>query len=103
MSNFMKEQAVRAVRFSINNRIAKGESVRPFHVYKEDLVYNMIGQVNAVAKATVKLTASDCNYSDARGKLMKMSAIDDLGGPAIAGEPEYQMQNEGEPQLLAIQ
>jgi|SaaInl7_100m_RNA_FD_contig_21_2974550_length_428_multi_2_in_0_out_0_2 hypothetical protein len=89
MSSFMKNQAIQAMRFYIDDQRAKEDLVRPFHVYKDDLVYNMIGHVNAVAKAVIKLTAMECNYSDARGKLMKMSAIDELGGPTVAGEPEY--------------
>lgn len=59
MKDMYKQQAVQALEFYIMNDRAQTNLKRPFDIYKEDLVFNLIGNDNNTAKAVLRLTQSD--------------------------------------------
>lgn len=63
MKDMYKPQAIQALEFYIMNDRAQTNLKRPFDIYKEDLVYNMIGNDNNVAKAVLRLTQSDISVA----------------------------------------
>ena len=59
MHSVYKESAIEALQNYIEFTKKAEKIHRPLQVYKENLAYNLIGNDNNIAKAVLKLTASD--------------------------------------------
>ena len=60
--SWQKKQAINILRDVMRRRLGEENIKRPFDVYKEDLVYNLIGWDDVVAKAVLRLNASDIGW-----------------------------------------
>ena len=60
--SWQKKQAINILRDVMRRRMGEENLKKPFDVYKEDLVYNLIGWDDVVAKAVLRLRASDIGW-----------------------------------------
>ena len=60
--SWQKKQAINTLRDVMKRRLAEEVYMKPFQVYKEDLVHALIGWDDVVAKAVLRLRASDVGW-----------------------------------------
>ena len=60
--SWQKKQAINILRDVMKRRMGEENLKKPFQVYKEDLVHALIGWDDVVAKAVLRLCASDVGW-----------------------------------------
>lgn len=60
--SWQKKQAINVLRDVMRRRLGEENIKRPFDVYKEDLVHGLIGWDDVIAKAVLRLRASDIGW-----------------------------------------